>query len=444
MKVRTISGREVLRPGALICLLLTILATRVDAQNYGQNAVYNASGPVNTSAYIDAANFPSTAGPDFCGQLSAVLSSGIPYINSTNWQVIDARGITYTSCSANPWAGTTTWATILLPAGTITIQKTWTLPQNTRIVGQGPGITTLKAGSSLTTGPMIKMGCHGHSGMTVCATSFGVSVENLTLDGSSQGVDGIDNSDAEEQSYVKHVQMINIGGTGLSLGTDVGTSSHSGPYSDLSITETSGGSGCVNIAPGAQPRGIHGINCNSSSNSGAGIYLDGGNVSIEDVNVTGFTDGIRIGSQETGQSVQSNIIFNVTGGSGLTNVIHICGSYSTTCSTANSVTDLTLMGITRLGTGTDTIQDDVTDYTLSDATVAMYILGETQTSISGTGPGYSRFTTSPSLVPTWLVGTVSLTTGSSCAPTGALYSKTSGSGTVVWGCAGSSGWQVIK
>jgi hypothetical protein len=439
----------------------------------GQNAVYN-SGPINSLAFIDAANFSSNNGLDFCGQLNAVLTSTATNIEYSNWQVIDARGITSTTCLSNPWTFPSTqgppWVTVLLPAGTIQISSTWTLPQHTRIIGQGPGITTLQATSSLS-GPLIQMGCYV-SGSKTCGLAFGVSVENLTLDGYSFAVDGIDNNDAQEQSYVKHVQMINIGGTGLSLKPDPNATppNPQGPnhsnYSDISITETANGAACVNIAQGGydpgvtqplKPRGIHGLNCTCmtsgtvcSSNSHPGVYLDGSSVSLEDVSINGFGDGILIGSQESAytSTVQSDIILNVHGGSSLTNVVHICGANPgnhTACYQSYNnvpVTDLTLMGIT--STGTNTIQDDVTDTLLtesSDPTVGMYVLGEGVTAGSSTA-GYSRFTTSPS-VPAWLVGTSTLSSSITCAE-GSLYSKTSGTGSVLWGCNTSGKWTTIR
>jgi hypothetical protein len=446
-----------------------MVPVHVEAQNQGQNAVFNASSTTNTSAFIDAANFSSTG--DICAKLHSVLNSTSMYIQETNWQVIDARGIVPTTgstqaCSStdsNPWASLSTprrnWVTILLPAGTIQISSTWTLPSYTRIIGEGPGLTTLQAGSSFS-GPMIQMGCLA----TTCALSFGISVENLTLDAQSQTIDGIDNNDAEELSYVKHVQMINIGKTGLSVGFD--STYAPGPnhstYSDISITETSSGAACIKIAQAGnypvapkpvQPRGIHGINCTSSANSNAGIYLDGSNVSLEDIYVNGFADGIQIGGQSGYQGssggVSSDVIFNVTGGNGLTNVVHICGSNhgsNTACpQTNNTVSDLTLMGIT--SEANNTIQDDVTDTLLpesTDPTVGMYILGE---SVSvGSNTGYSRFTTSPS-IPTWRVGTDDPPTGN-CA-VGTLYSRTSTttsstSPPTIWGCVGSSTWSSIK
>ena len=164
------------------------------------------------------------------------------------------EGVGAKSSSSAPWN---------LPAGTIQISATWTLRQYTRTIGQGPGITTLQAASGFSAGPMIQFGCLG----LTYSSSYGVSVENLTLDAntanSGVSIDGIDNNDAEELTYVKHVQMINITGTGLSLGIDGSTSksNHSGPYSDISIAETGTGAFCINIQPAAQPRDIHGVNC---------------------------------------------------------------------------------------------------------------------------------------------------------------------------------------
>jgi hypothetical protein len=107
---------------------------------------------------------------------------------------------------------------------------------------------------------------------------------------------------------------------------------------------------------------------------------------------------------------------NVTGGSNVNDVVHICGSNNgshSACPASNVVSDLTLTGIT--SSANNTIQDDVADTLLSestDPTVGMYILGEPVTLVSGGSglTGYSRFTTSPS-IPTWRVGTADPPTG---------------------------------
>jgi hypothetical protein len=282
----------------------------------------------------------------------------------------------------------------------------------------------------------------------------------LKLDAQGQtntGVDGIYNANSEELSFVQHVSMINIANTksGLYLSSvpapapparNNGTSSHSGPYSDISVTVLGTTSKCVNIfgATGSQgyvipePRGIHGLTCAGTSNTGAAIYLDGNNVSIDDAYITGFADGVLVGSQGT---AASNILLNIRGASNVTRLIHICGkTLSGNCpqnSTANA-SDLTIMGAT--SAANTTIQDDLVNgmSTINDRNVGMYVLGKPV--LAGTSAvGYSRLTTSPS-VPSWIIGTGQLTPCSA----GSLYSKTSGSGTTLYECIGSGGWTAVQ
>lgn len=87
---------------------------------------------------------------------------------------------------------------------------------------------------------------------------------------------------------------------------------------------------------------------------------------------------------------------------------------------------------------------DTTDTVLTesaDPRVGMYVLGE-PVNVGTTFPGYSRFTTSPSL-PTWRVGGANPPMGN-CA-VGTIYSRTSsGPGTTTWACVASSTWHAIK
>jgi hypothetical protein len=347
-------GHHVLAIIVIGVVLIALLAVQSTAQappppQPGWNAVWGSSAtlPVGAVSFYDATAYVSYG--DICQILHEILSLSASQVAKANWVVIDARGIVPSGstqlCGSNPWNSLPTvgrpWTTVLLPAGTIIIATEWVLPQYTRIVGEGPGVTTLLACQKTTSGcdmnnfsssAMIQMGAA--SGSASCpGFCFSIGAENLTLDaGMDQTAvfDGIDNSWAEEMSYVRHVAMLNITGIGLSLGTTAtippgnnGTSSHSGPYSDISIAVANSSAECINIAPNAQPRGIHGINCTSSGgNTNAGIYLDGGNVSVEDAFISGFKDGIEIGSQ--GQ-VQGDVLFNITGGT-LTNVVHIAAT----------------------------------------------------------------------------------------------------------------------
>jgi hypothetical protein len=408
--------------------------TRAAAQQ-GDNAVWttNTSCCSHSAAFIDASVLTGT---DIC----AKIFNAIGLLPSTGG-VVDARGIsTGLTCTTDtPWVqstSTTVPADILLPTGTITIGTTWVLPNHTRIIGTGTGSpntsgTVITAASGFS-GAMIQM---GSSATGICGASAkvcnGVAVENLMLNGANQAVTGILNENSEELSYVNHVNLYQIIGTGLDIETSVGSYSagNSGPYSNISFSPGSSAATttvCAKIL-GARTRGIHGLTCVADGTPTAAILLDADNNSIEDVHMEGFVNGIFVGDNAP---AASNILFNITGsigGGAMTNVIHI--------SNANTVADLSILdveseNIAGKGSPTNSIKDDVTGTTLTDTTVGMYALGETV----GTS-GVSRFTTSPNAV-TWGVG--------SSAPTGtclngSIFSDTGGTTHTFYVCQ-SSGW----
>lgn len=433
----------------LVALLACSLAspTPAQAQSAGQNTIYNASGTTGSWAFVDASVFNTSS--DICFRIHAALGA-IPA--GSVGAVIDARGIsTNLTCPSGktPWVYTTTIttpATILLPAQTILINTGWTLPTGTRIVGEGggannasEGVTTIQACksgmtgcSAALTGAIVAM---GSASTTFCPANVcnGISVENMWLDGQGQNVVGISNSYSSESSYVKHVTLSQIVGTGLTVTapSGAGTPQNSGPYEDITCAPGTGavaGTVCVRLL-NVSTRGIHGMTCINTSTTipTNAIALDGSNNSIEDVNVQGFQYGVRLGA---GSSAQNNLLKNISGGSGVTDVVFI------TNVTGHTVTDITMLGIGNGGSATHTIQDNRTSptTTISDATVAMYVLGEQLTG-GGTPIGYSRFTTSPS-VPTWANGSGSPSNSVTCK-IGALYSNTggkSGSSNTWWVC----------
>jgi len=57
-----------------------------------------------------------------------------------------------------------------------------------------------------------------------------VTLEDVTLNGNGQGIDGIVNSNAQELSYAKNVGIYQVLGTGLKI---FGSAQHSGPYSNI-------------------------------------------------------------------------------------------------------------------------------------------------------------------------------------------------------------------
>jgi hypothetical protein len=441
---------------------LSVLLTPAYAQcttaptTKGFNTVYGCSAKQGSFAFVDALQYGTGTGSEICTPIANILQQyGKTGMNqkAVFGVVIDARGFTSTAltCATNPWASYPSSypfphsSVVLLPAGIITLSQTLTLPENTRLIGAGSGLTTLVVnGSSFSGSEMIDMG-NG----TVCPSSpgkppdcEGVVIEHLALNGNSQNLTGIRNQYSQELSYVNDVALSGLG-SGVGLWLDV-HSNNSGPYTNIHY---SGSGTCAQFYDSSgdgtlrNTRGIHGLSCIMSGTTGPAIYLDSPNNRLEDVYIQGGStaDGIVIGSRAP---AFNNVIFNVSGKT-LGNVVHICAlSSSGACpgsSTAN-VSDLTVLGVTK-SSATYSILDDLSNAKIPDTYVGLYIVGEPVIGNS-TSIGYSRFTTSPS-VPAWLVGT-GTPSGSGCA-VGALYSRTSGgSGTgSIYGCTGGS-WVTIK
>jgi hypothetical protein len=273
----------------LVYLLLTlticyaVYAEPAEGQE-GQDAVYNGSAVVASPSFIDASMFIKNGqSTTICDSIFYVLTHSYP----SNGAVIDARAISGTTaltCAADttPWSTDgnahvlTVPSTILLPAGTIVIPTPWVLPNKTRLVGEGDGVplpfnsppfypgTTIQLASGLILFPyMIQFG----PSSAVCGSSgcSGISVERLTLDGQAESIDGIVNQLSQNNTYVDHVTIYQILGTGLSIS---GSASNSGPYSNITF-DTGGDSGtsstvCVQIAANST-KGIHGLHCKSEN-----------------------------------------------------------------------------------------------------------------------------------------------------------------------------------
>jgi hypothetical protein len=425
--------------------LFLIQGTPAQAQA-GYNAVYNSSGtPSASPAFIDASQV--SQGTDICATLLNILTNQATTFMSG--MVIDARGIisaTPMVCAASPWNGNvTTPSTILLPAGTIVIPNTWTLPSNTKLIGQGYGTTggtviqactNSKIGCPPTgfpTGnPMIVLGIQNCSPGIICAS--GISVENLMLNGSTLNINGIQNATAES-SYIDHVTLFQIMETGLVVSAPT-----SGPYTN--ITFDSGSSAlsstvCVNINGANGTLGVRGLTCIAGTNANVAVYLDSSNSSIEDLRIAGFNTGILVGSQA---AAHSDVLLNIFGDTLPPRNIQAPVNVISITNNPTNVSDLSIMGVNNVGgSNTNTIQDALTGPTLPDSYVAMYVLGE-----SANG-GYSRYTTSPNAA-TWASGTSATPTGGCNAQTaGSLYSNTSGGGTALWVCpVGATSWFGVK
>src|SRR4029077_14952256 len=98
----------------------------------------------------------------------------------------------------------------------IAISSTWFVPMNTHLIGQGDDIssgTTIQAcaGSGCFAGTaMIQFGS-----TTACTSACGTAVENLLLNGNAQAIAGIANSLFQDLTYVDHVSLYRLTGTGL-------------------------------------------------------------------------------------------------------------------------------------------------------------------------------------------------------------------------------------
>ena len=419
----------------LLASLAICFPTQIQAQAAaaGNNAVYNSTPAlVSSASYVDASVMP---GSDICAQIYNALSASTI---SAAGAIIDARGINSGNSSSNltctsgtPWVqgsnSTTFPATVLLPSGTITISATWILPNKTRIVGEGQSKTIIQA-VRLTDAPMIEM---GSSSGGVCPTGgcTGVEVADLALSGQNlAGLSGISNTQSQDMSTVRNVVMSNISGTGLSVSGS--GAQNSGPYSDILFANASPvlATVCADFN-GVSTHGILGLSCSATGGTKptVAVLLDGSNNSLEDVVVQGFGDGVLIGSNAV---AQSDTLLNIAGGSGVTNVIHI--------STNNVANNLSILGVASQG-ASNSIADDLTGNTLSDKSVAMYVLGAA-VKAGSTTVGYTRFTTSPS-VPTWAVENTTITNPSGSCISGSILSNLEGvSGNTLWVCTSNGTW----
>jgi hypothetical protein len=438
-------NQSLLKRLTIIFAGITLLARPGLAQNPGSPLVFSTSGTVAISnAYIDASGSGIT-GSDICQKLHNALLQLATYPGGAG--VIDARGVSLNPCNSapklNPWSGISTPSVVLLPAGTIQIFTTWTLPAGTRLIGEGgedPGLsmtttsrTIIQAQGPGFPSPVLQMG--------TSVGCRGVSIEDVVVDGMGAAIDGIDNVYCQDQSYVDHVTIFRV----LSIGINVSSNAaNSGPYTNITFdTFGLGGSSSVTGAYlNYGTRGIQGMTCTtgnaviSSSPPGVCINVAAPGNSIEDVRIEGFTTGINVGASNT---VLMNIDGDTNPNTSATtlNVVEI----------VSSVTDVALIGITNncnspycSGDSTDsTIIDNTTSpatqlLAAKDPFVAMYVVGDTVTVNSA--PAYARYTTSPNLT-NWSVGSAGV--NGSCTAPGSLYSNTSGSPNALYVCSAVSG-----
>jgi hypothetical protein len=488
----------------------------------GQKAVWqNSTTVVGSQVWVDLSSWwtSSSNQPDLCQLISLKIlnQSYGTQGNYPNGAVIDARGVypagyalqqnpyNNVGCTGDPFAGLTgppPSTTILLPSGYIQANCTWTIPNNTRIVGDEKGtVIAAQANFNSTcnhgTGYVIEMGgVDSTTGQNLCpsvgssfvCTSVGIEHVYLAGNGTQLTVGGIDNQYSQGGSYVNDVELYNFHGTGLSIAApgmnnNPPGATNSGPYSNILYYAYSSGDECINL--GAQTQGVHGVTCSGAGsvappNANVGIVVDGSNNSIEDVHIEQYWDGIQIGpSAAVSNVLVSNVTTNPSTKSNtpVTNAVHLCGANPLNtntgcpCYTNNNCSvlkDITLLDIGNSGGApTTTVADDASSNlivacnggcAMPDLSTAIYLLGEPDAQSAG-NPAYSKFTSSPttsngnynngsSYMPTW--GEGNLAPGGAtpnCSPFGAIYSKTNASGKSVWVCTLVSGqiqWATVR
>lgn len=462
---------------------MSVLVSSGLAQTLGNNAIFNANNNVVQSpAFIDAVGYGVK--PDVCQTIQSILANPLYPSSGT---IVDARGVvglTSMTCAASPWTGSAIGkkATILLPAGTIVIPGTWVLPPNTRLIGQGDSInsSTSSTGTTIQVCTTINTCQKAFSGTdildlgnsSVCPSNIctGISVENLVLDGQGQnGLNGIVNKFSQDRTYVDHVGIYQVIGTGLlvSYSGASGSGNLSGPYTNITFNTgawtTSVGTACASILGSASvpvaTKGIRDLTCLSNATPDAAVLLDASNNSIRDLGVNGFRDGIQIGNNA---DAHANVLTNIHNAGTFQSryLIHICSpnhpSNGQACANTNhSVSDLVIMGAVappyNCPTGSPcvdadaTIDDDVTSSFLStiqgDNAISMYVLGESANPSNG---GYTRYTTSPN-VPSWGFWTSSSSpTGTACSPGSLLSNVNSGASPTFYVCKANAQWASVN
>ena len=209
----------------------------------------------------------------------------------------------------------------------------------------------------------------------------GIGIEKLILDGQGKSIIGIWNQLAQTQSYVDHVSLYQILGTGLEIS---GTANNSGPYTNINFntgtTFTAVASTVcaqIKVSGTGGTRGIRGLSCNNLTGTlgNAAVLLDSSSNSLKNVTILGFSDGVLVGSNA---AAHSNVLVNVIGDTPSTlicnpncrlpviNAVHISN-------VGNPVTDLVIMGASNVtGGGTFTLHDDVTSTQLATTQGPLY------------------------------------------------------------------------
>lgn len=214
---------------------------------------------------------------------------------------------------------------MLFPSGTYGIRGTLTIPNKTQILGVGrgdPGINTvIKALPGFpSNAPLVRMGDIN--------PSFGVRIENLTLDGSGIAPVCLENRNSEELSAGRDLLLLHC--TSAPLYIAGSGAQNSGPFTDLEIypTATRADTVCVRIDNVISFRGIQGLTCNAGPGKlrpEVALHLTGGS-RYSDIHVEHFAtafslgdsaqtaDGMTIINAEFGPAVDTGVSINARPG----------------------------------------------------------------------------------------------------------------------------------
>jgi hypothetical protein len=385
-----------------------------------------------SALFLDATQFSGSANAGgTCGAVAPLsndpggqIQAAICNLPSGIGGVIDARGFASGSTwGSNPFAsptdatGATLTAknvTLLLPAGSFTINATWFLPTQSHTVGQGSLTTTLVwggpapgAGNCDSSGsskcvPMICMGSPILVTGTLSCESPGVftntpriQIEGLKLD-NNQAANSVALADitAQEKSWFQNGQIINFTKAGIWIGrtgsqtitTGVNQVQNAGPFTNLEILY-----GCT-----ANTYGIY-------VNNGPSVVIGkGGHITVNANTVCNTPPGAAIAVELNGlQATASNIhcerwatcveaggianaldvdIQDITATATLTNAVHISGANHTT-GVVQSIESQ----------GTNSILDDQSGFVSSSQSLASYVVGQASDANNFVAFGASTF-----------------------------------------------------
>lgn len=260
---------------------------------------------------------------------------------------------------------------LFFPAGTYAVGNSLVIPTKTQIFGVGrgdPGFanTVIKALRGFPPGaPLVQMG-------TAPGPSFGVQVENMTLDGSLVAGTCLLNSFAQEQSLGRNLILANCSSAGLRVAG--GAAMNSGPFENLEILPGVGAANntqtlCVEVTMVGSFRGIRGLTCNAgsyySSRPAVAMKLDGTGV-YQDIHVEHFATAVSLGSAIN--SADTLIFEDGTFGPDVTIGLEIRARPHV------NNQNLTILGIS-CGTCKTLLRDDMTGTNISDSSIGWYLLG---------------------------------------------------------------------